>query len=75
MISGQLTSLIVSSKESKYAGLTAPQAARRFLGRHRLIVTAYMVTALVLIISCITWMGPNIEHPEAQSPTATTNQM
>lgn len=65
MDSDQLTNLIVPSKESKYANLTAQQAARRFLGRYRLIMAAYVVAVIALILLCITWAGPDIEHPRA----------
>lgn len=65
MASGWLTRLMVPSGESRYAGLTARQAAGRFLGRRRLTVAAYVVAVFVLAFSCRAWAGPDIEHPEA----------
>ncbi len=56
---------MVPSGESRYAGLTARQAAGRFLGRRRLTVAAYVVAVLVLAFSCRAWAGPDIEHPGA----------
>lgn len=64
MASNRLTDFVIPSGDSKYAGLTAQQAADRFLGRHRLILVSAVAVVVVLLVACFASAGPNVEHPE-----------